>query len=131
MRTVGWVLLGLAGAGLGAGLLGILGLAVGASTTSVAASVAGRTVLTLAALALVALLVSRRGPWWWWAPPVAVLTAAIALDPLTWTASARAGGPLFGVWATGSAPAGLALDLLVWLLVALGAVCLGLRTRED
>ena len=131
MRTAGWVVAGPGRRRFRRGLLGILGLTVGASTTSVAGSVAGRTVLTLVALALVALLVSRRGPWWWWAPPVAVLTAAMALDPLTWTASARAGGPLFGVWATGSAPLGLALDLLVWLLVAPGAVALGLRTRED
>lgn len=130
MRTTGWAGLCLLG-GLGAGLLGVLGLAVGASTTSVVASVVGRSVLTLVGLAVVALVVGRRGPWWSAVVPVALLTGAVVLDPLTWTATAAAGGPLFGVWLTGSTSLGTVLDVVVWFVVVCGAVLLGLRGRED
>ncbi|NHA69450.1 hypothetical protein [Phycicoccus flavus] len=131
VRGIVWSVLGAVVVGALAGVLGTIGLSVGASGLSVGGSVLGRSVLTLVAVAFLAVLLARRGPWPWLVPPLGVLAAGYALDPLTWTVGADAGGALFGRWLTGSVPVGLVVDLLVWLAVAAGAALLGLRTRED
>ncbi|MGL4175853.1 MAG: hypothetical protein ACRCSN_07215 [Dermatophilaceae bacterium] len=131
MRDVLWAVVGAAAVGLGTGVMGLLGITAGSSSLSVGWSVAGRTVLTLAGLALLVLLLARRGPWEWAAPVVAVAAVGMTLDPLTWTAGATAGGPLLGIHITGSAVLGMVLDALVWLGVATAVAVVGLRTRED
>lgn len=131
IRTVLWAVLGAVVIGMVTGVLGLLGVMAGSSSLSVGWSVAGRTVLTLVGLALLVLLLARRGPWEWLVPVVAVAAVGLALDPLTWTAGADAGGPLFGVALTGSTVLGLLVDAVVWLLVSTGAAWAGIRTRED
>ncbi|MGL4742801.1 MAG: hypothetical protein ACRCXL_00220 [Dermatophilaceae bacterium] len=130
VRDVMWAVFGAAVVGLGTGALGLLGIVAGSSSLSVGWSVTGRTVLTLAGLALIALLMARRGPWEQAAPVVAVAAVGMTLDPLTWTAEATAGGPLLGIHLTGSSPVGLALDAVVWLGVATGAAVAGVRSRD-
>ncbi|MBK8730798.1 MAG: hypothetical protein IPM00_16290 [Tetrasphaera sp.] len=112
------------------GLMGFVGVATGASSLGVGRAVLGRTVLTLVGLATVTHLLVRgvRAPLWIWAASAAV---ALALNPLVWTAGASAGGALFGIWLTGSAWAGLPIDLLVWTGVVTVVAHLASRSSVD
>lgn len=129
-RSVLWVVLGGVVAAVVCAALGVVGISAGATSLSTTGAVVGRSVLSLAALAVVVLLVVRRGPW---SPLPAWLglgLIAFVLNPLTWTAGADAGGALFGVAVTGSTWPGTLLDLVVWLGVTAGAAVLAERSLD-
>ncbi|MBR7742648.1 hypothetical protein KC207_05020 [Phycicoccus sp. BSK3Z-2] len=130
-RHVLWAVGGVVAVGVVVGILGTVGVVAGSSALSVGSAVVLRTVLSLLGLGFVVVVLARRGPWDRPLPLVGVAAGGLLLDPLLWSATAEAGGPLFGVALTGSTVAGLLLDVVVWLGLAAGTALVGLRGHDE